>query len=642
MKLGRLCCVALLALSTQVQAYRDTRPFVARLFWEPQISSVLVSPSGEWIAARVANSRAEGVLIQHAFSGTKKAAYASLTGLRYIVWIGDSTLFIQRDGNELPRAVALQFDWEDGAITEESDPISAWGSLVDPLPHIDREVLWAVHEGRRSLLYRGSIESFRSDHRARKAKRVASHRAPLVAWFADAQGEPRALFRHDGEWDGTASIRYRNPGQWRWMEVWTGPVDEDMLHPLALTSRGDRLLVAARAGQNTLGLYEFDPESRKLQRALFRHPDFDVVDVVQDYDRREVIAAVYEQDGVRQHVYLNGFRDRHLEGIESLVPDPMIEVTSSNHDHRYFTILGHGPRNPGTFFFYDKRARSLTELGNVIDHIPQKLLADVRSLDVVSSDGTHLEAFLALPTESGHDPPPLLVFPHGGPIDVRDDVSFDPLLQFLAIHGFAVLKVNYRGSSGYGKAFLDAGRRQWSKGIEDDIDAAVTEVIRRGSVDPDRICIAGNSYGGYSALVSAIRNPERYRCAASLNGPTDLLLMFQSSDFAATEAGRAGFAEIVGDPDTEPEALLEISPAYQVDRLERPVLIAHSTEDRRVDPDHAYRMRAMLELHGKPYRWFVIDGAGHSPSLRQYETYSWTLLDFLEEHLGPERRAPRP
>jgi dipeptidyl aminopeptidase/acylaminoacyl peptidase len=201
--------------------------------------------------------------------------------------------------------------------------------------------------------------------------------------------------------------------------------------------------------------------------------------------------------------------------------------------------------------------------------------------------------------------------------------------------------VNYRGSSGYGKAFLEAGKQEWSGKIEDDVELAVEDAIRRGLADPERICIAGASYGGYSALVSAMRQTVPYRCVASLNGPTDIPFIFESSDFATTEAGRESFAEIVGDPKTQRARLLEISPAYHVERLEAPVLIGVSTFDRRVDPDHAYRLRLMLEAHDKPFEWLTLPATGHAVSLPSYERYAFRLRDFVREHLARDRDEAR-
>jgi dipeptidyl aminopeptidase/acylaminoacyl peptidase len=229
--------------------------------------------------------------------------------------------------------------------------------------------------------------------------------------------------------------------------------------------------------------------------------------------------------------------------------------------------------------------------------------------------------------------PPLVVMPHGGPLGMSDTREFDPVVQSLTTGGYAVLQVNYRGSGGR----FEAGQRAWGREIEDDLEAALDRVVAMKSVDPDRICIFGGSYGGYSALISITRCPQRYRCAIAAAPPTDLLLMFQSSDFASTEEGRREFAEIVGDPDRDRAHLIEISPAYRAQDMDVPILLIHGDRDTRVDIEHSYRMKAMLEANGRSPEWMVLEGATHSPTRRQYARLMERVLEFLDAHLGPAK-----
>ena len=153
-------------------------------------------------------------------------------------------------------------------------------------------------------------------------------------------------------------------------------------------------------------------------------------------------------------------------------------------------------------------------------------------------------------------------------------------------------------------------------------------------IDGDRVCIAGGSYGGYSALISAIRRPDRYRCAASLNGPTDLPFAYQSY-FRRWKEGREYFNEFVGDPEEDLDKLISISPAYQASKIRIPILLVQSTDDRRVDVDHYYRMQTMLELYGKPYEGHLIQGGGHSLTGTEWVDFATRLHIFLIRHLHP-------
>ncbi|HKA14451.1 MAG TPA: alpha/beta fold hydrolase [Myxococcota bacterium] len=226
---------------------------------------------------------------------------------------------------------------------------------------------------------------------------------------------------------------------------------------------------------------------------------------------------------------------------------------------------------------------------------------------------------------------PLVVMPHGGPIGVQDTREFDPVVQSLAAHGYAVLQVNYRGSSGKGTGFREAGMGSWGEGIEDDIEAALDTVESKQLVDGDRVCIFGGSYGGYSALIGITRRPQRYRCAAAMAAPTDLLLM--SSEYIGSAEGQRAFEKIVGNPDTDREHLIAISPAYRAAEMNVPILLMQGDQDRVVDPEHAYRMREMLEANGKPYEWMIIEGATHDPTAGQWQQLMDRVDRFLAQYL---------
>jgi dipeptidyl aminopeptidase/acylaminoacyl peptidase len=218
---------------------------------------------------------------------------------------------------------------------------------------------------------------------------------------------------------------------------------------------------------------------------------------------------------------------------------------------------------------------------------------------------------------------------------VQDTRHYDPVVQYLASWGFAVLQVNYRGSSGYGVAFLESGKREWAQGIEDDIDAAVETVLARPEIDGTRICIAGGSYGGFSAVASLQRHPDRYRCGASLNGVSDLLLHLEQGECAERESCREALEEIIGDPEAERGRLIALSPAYHVRDISAPLLVAHGTRDWRVHPDQSHRLILMLETFGKPHETFEIVGAGHFLDSREWVGYLRTLRRFLTQHLLP-------
>jgi dipeptidyl aminopeptidase/acylaminoacyl peptidase len=237
---------------------------------------------------------------------------------------------------------------------------------------------------------------------------------------------------------------------------------------------------------------------------------------------------------------------------------------------------------------------------------------------------------------------PLVVMPHGGPIGVSDDRHFNRDVQFIASLGYAVLQVNYRGSDGYGKAFREAGYRNYGKLIEDDIDAAIKAALAAYPLDESKMCALGGSYGGYSAMVAAIRWPERFRCAVSIAGVSDRALFFTASDSGRDAQTRLQMERIMGNPNV-PADLADMqltSPLYRYQDLKVPVMLVHGQEDVRVDMEHTRRLVRLLNLAGRPPVLMSLANEGHGFEKLDSVDKSWTAIaGFLQEYLGATKGA---
>jgi dipeptidyl aminopeptidase/acylaminoacyl peptidase len=293
--------------------------------------------------------------------------------------------------------------------------------------------------------------------------------------------------------------------------------------------------------------------------------------------------------------------------------------------------------NPGDFYVYKAKTRKLIDVGYAMPWMPTGTFVKVQSNNVLSSDGLNIVYLVALPSNT-KGPYPVVVMPHGGPMGIEDTLNFDPEVQFLANRGYAVVQVNYRGSAGEGEKFYNAGKKQWGKKIEDDIVTAVHAALNKYPLDANRICIYGTSYGGYSAVMSVIRYPSLYKCAASYAGVMDVPLLYETSDWADIPYLRQLMTDIVGNPDTHYDQLFDISPVYNASKLNRPVLIAQGAQDERVDQEQAYRMKATLERLGKPYEFYIYQDEGHSLGyLINDVDFHDKLINFLDKNLKGQK-----
>jgi dipeptidyl aminopeptidase/acylaminoacyl peptidase len=218
---------------------------------------------------------------------------------------------------------------------------------------------------------------------------------------------------------------------------------------------------------------------------------------------------------------------------------------------------------------------------------------------------------------------------------VRDNRSFDPVVQLFGRAGYAVLQVNYRGSLGYGRAFRDAAFGAVGGAIEADLIGALEQVLRDDRLDPARVCAVGMSYGGYSALMLAIARPEMLRCVAAYAPLTDLPLRFGSSDWNADPLQRSVQQALYGDPATELTSLQQRSPLYRFQELTQPLLLGHGLRDRRVHPEHSARLELVLRESGRPpaIHWYDNEAHGLNRVSNQIDWYG-RVLAFLRRELG--------
>ncbi len=608
-------------------------------FSEPTLRAIELNPSGTHAAAHALYSGSHGILIQELATGAVEPVFLTEEPIVF-GWIDSDTIAVLVEGKVRPRTRLVELTQRESGLDFEVRRVRAKGlpDFTGMLASTDDTLLWSTYTDGSSFAYRVPTDELVEPHGKERLPdrkyQVAHSPGMVLKWVSDRNGVMRAaLTRQDSE-DSEFALRYRDDAESKWRELGRWDDEEDVAIPVGLASNDHDLLVLSRNQRDTRALLEYHVDDPRFGRVIYADPGTDVSGVLYDFHGAEVQAAVYERNGLRRYHHLSEFGTQQQQWLDERFPGQSVAVTSVTRDRTWLSILVTGPRNPGNFYVVRTKDHRVVDIGKAMPQLNPSVLVDVRFLKVESGDGTQVEAYLALPLRFEGDRPPLVVMPHGGPIGVRDDRDFNPLVQYLAASGFAVLTVNYRGSDGYGRAFLNAGRRQWAKGIEGDIDAAVVRVIADGVIDPKRVCISGASYGGYSALISVTQYPDRYRCAASLAAPTDVLLLFESSDFAATEDGRREMARIVGDPETESEHLVDISPAYRAADIDVPVFIAHAENDRRVDIEHAYRMKAMLEANEKDVEWMVLRETGHSPSREELVRYVKVLRRFFELHLN--------
>lgn len=454
--------------------------------------------------------------------------------------------------------------------------------------------------------------------------------APLAAAIVlvDGNDEVRFAIGYDRQAKLAASWKPDPRAEWQTFEL-PGFRAETVI-PRRLSADGSGVLfTGVRTGESLYALYRLDLATRTVEK-LYGHLEADIERIVTDATGTEIVGVrVYAAKPEYHWILPDHPVAKAYRALQPAFPGQVVEITSMTDDARLGVVFVHSDVNPGEYYLFDtgtKRADFLRAARQWVD--PRQMLPK-EPIRLAARDGLPLHGYLTRPRGAG--PHALVVMPHGGPHGVRDGWESDSEVQLLASRGYAVLQVNFRGSDGYGVDFQTAGYREWGGKIQDDITDATRWAIEGGIADEERICIVGASFGGYSALMSAAREPALYRCAVGFAGVYDLELLYSSGDLPRSRLGRSYLVEAVGN---DRELLRAHSPVHHAERIAAPVLLIHGREDWRADFQQAKRMRAALDQAGKRYEWVALKGEGHgiySDEVRK-ETYE-RILAFLAEHL---------
>jgi dipeptidyl aminopeptidase/acylaminoacyl peptidase len=373
-----------------------------------------------------------------------------------------------------------------------------------------------------------------------------------------------------------------------------------------------------------------DLDEHKDFELLFARPDVDADSLIEWPTDQHVTGFLYETD--RPHVE---FIDPLAAGIEQLmeknVPGAYHEVVDASRDGTMLVILSFSDTLPPRYHLLDLNNHKLMVIGQESAALAQAQLAPMKPVTVPGPGGISIPGYLTLPVDSAPGQRiAAVVFPHGGPYR-RDSWGYDPMVQLMANRGYAVLQLNFRGSTGYGEDWLNAGHQAWGTVMHDDITAGAHWLIDQGIADPGRLCIVGWSYGGYAALIGVVKEPQLYRCAVAVAGVSDLSQM--ASDDARFYGGRDAALNSTGEGRNKLQAE---SPALHADRIKVPVLLVHGEDDYTVLVTQSKEMAKALTQHGVKNELVLIKDGEHSllePEMR-LRLYG-RLTAFLAENLGP-------
>lgn len=326
-------------------------------------------------------------------------------------------------------------------------------------------------------------------------------------------------------------------------------------------------------------------------------------------------------------------------GARKAFPAYQVRLESYSINLDRLIVLTEGAEDSGTYWMVDITTGKAREIGHPYPEIRPKDVGQVRTVNYPAADGTLIEGILTLPPGRALKKLPLVVMPHGGPIGIRDQVGFDWQAQAFASAGYAVLQPNYRGSSGYDRAFRQAGFGQWGGKMLSDISAGIAPLAAQGIIDPRRVCIVGGSYGGYAALAGVTLQQGIYRCAVSVAGVSDMSAMFRYDTLdRGVNSSAARYLRAATGADKEGDGVLRaISPANFAEKADAPILLIHGKDDTIVPISQSQTMASALKHANKQFEFMVMKGEDHHLSREETRiTMLKAAVDFVKRYNPPD------
>ncbi|GAB1596439.1 alpha/beta hydrolase family protein [Lysobacter claricitrinus] len=498
--------------------------------------------------------------------------------------------------------------------------------LLDDLPDDDRNVLIQVSTFDSEF---PRVEEM--DVYSGRRIRVANAPVRSSSFATDNAGVVR--FAHGAEYDREGKLYYRegDDSEWRLVND-EGKTGLDRW-PVGFSADNKIAYLEVESAHGPNRIVSWNPATDRVTE-LLSDDSVDPVNVIVEVGSSVPVGAYYRNGRLTSKFFDTGSRAYKLQrGLEQAFAGQDVFVTSETKDGATALVYVSSDQNPGDYYLFDtirNKADYLLSNGDWFD--PDRMNP---TLPVVfaARDGLQVHGFLTRPKGSEGRRLPMVVYPHGGPFGVQDDGTFDKDVQMLAAAGYAVFQVNYRGSSGYGRDFQEAGRKQWGKSMQDDLTDATRWAIAQGHADAKRICIYGASYGGYAALMGAAKEPDLYRCAAGYVGVYDLPALYTDGEGHKSAYTKNFLADWVGPR----EDIAAVSPSRLGDRIKVPVFLAAGGEDETAPIAHTKMMERSLISAGVPVETLYVSTEGHGFYTEEHRREFYTkLLAFLAKNIGGE------
>lgn len=594
------------------------------LFGNPQKTGAKVSPDGKRVSYIAPDEGVLNVWIQE--KGEDQATVITNDrdrGVRAYFWAenGQQIIYVQdKGGDENWRIYSVDIETKEVKDLTPFDNIQA--RILDTHKDYPDEMLIALNKENPQIhdVYRLNITTG-------ELLEVAKNPGNFVSWFTDTNFKLRGAtaMREDGGTQVFCNVAEGEP-----FELFAECDFEDNLNPVFISKDGKDLITYDSRGANTTRLVTIDLKTKEM-KMIYSDEGYDVSSFILHPDTYEIQAVAVMRDRVAWEFFDQEIKEE-FDFLEKLSEGELV-LASRSDDDQTWVILFHQDDESAIYYLYDRKTKQSEKLFEQRPELSEYCLAPMESVTFTSRDGLKIEGYITFPPDLERKNLPLVLNVHGGPW-VRDGWGYDPEAQWMANRGYICLQINYRGSTGYGKDFLNAGNREWAGKMHDDLIDGVNWAIEKGYADKKKVAIYGGSYGGYAALVGATFTPDVFCCAVDIVGPSNILTLIETIP-PYWKPLIAVFHKRVGDPETDKEFLESRSPLFRVDQIQIPILIAQGANDPRVKQSEAEQIVAAMKEKGLPYEYALYEDEGHGFAKPENRIDFYQKAEkFLAKHLG--------